>query len=267
MAQVKTVCFFDCDGTLIPHAYRVGTFSQKVSERVSEAIGEYVAAGNLAFLSTARMPQVINESLRALPTSGMVCADGGYVERDGRPILDAPFDPDLMDELLHECFDLGLGCLLDARDGSFTIGGCPLNVVGDLPDLASVEDIHAAYPDLHVWKASLTDEDFARLARYSHVLDRCEHYAAGEGAHELTRLGVGKGSGARRLLATVEGTPEHVICFGDAGNDLPIFEICDVRVAMGDAAEEAKERATYVTGDVAHDGVAEGLEALRALWE
>ena len=266
MGQVKTVCFFDCDGTLVPHVYKVLTFAQTVSPRVCDAVREFVDAGNLAFLSTARVPSAVNEHIRALPFAGMVCVDGCYVERDGQVVLDVAFDEAVVDEMLEECFAYGLAGLFDARGGSFVVGDCKLDVVGDLPRYDSVQAVHDARPDLHVWKMSFSDADFAQLARHSHVLDRCEHYSAGMGAHELTSLGVGKGSGARRLLATVEGVPQHVMAFGDAGNDIPVFEMCDVTVAMGNADDAAKDRATYVTADVDHDGVAEGLAALRQYW-
>ena len=45
------------------------------------------------------------------------------------------------------------------------------------------------------------------------------------------------------------------IAFGDAAVDIPMFQVCDESVAMGNASAEVKEKASYVTADVDQDGL------------
>ncbi len=49
------------------------------------------------------------------------------------------------------------------------------------------------------------------------------------------------------------------MAFGDGGNDIPMLKHVPVSVALGNANEEVKEIASYVTDDVDHDGVVHAL--------
>ena len=65
------------------------------------------------------------------------------------------------------------------------------------------------------------------------------------------------------MLAAVLGiTPDQVISFGDAQNDLTMIKWAKIGVAMGNAAPEVREQADYVTGSNNEDGIADALEHL-----
>jgi len=49
---------------------------------------------------------------------------------------------------------------------------------------------------------------------------------------------------------------DKVVCFGDNHNDLPLFKACDVKIAVGNAIDELKEKADLVIGTNVQDGVA-----------
>ncbi|MGV2641357.1 HAD hydrolase family protein, partial [Clostridium perfringens] len=49
---------------------------------------------------------------------------------------------------------------------------------------------------------------------------------------------------------------EEVIAIGDAGNDLHMIEYAGLGVAMGNAFEEVKEKADFITKSNEEDGVA-----------
>ncbi len=55
---------------------------------------------------------------------------------------------------------------------------------------------------------------------------------------------------------------DRVVGFGDNLNDLPLFEACDVRIAVANARDEVKAAADYVIGSNREDGVAKYLEGL-----
>lgn len=52
----------------------------------------------------------------------------------------------------------------------------------------------------------------------------------------------------------------RVVCFGDSGNDLPMFEVSDVRVAVGNAKPELKKAADFLCGANTEDGVVDWIK-------
>lgn len=52
----------------------------------------------------------------------------------------------------------------------------------------------------------------------------------------------------------------NITCFGDNRNDLPMFEACNRKIAVGNAVEELKEKADLIIGKNYEDGVAVWLK-------
>lgn len=77
---------------------------------------------------------------------------------------------------------------------------------------------------------------------------------------EITAGDVTKGSAARWLMDYLHLDPACVVAFGDSENDAPLIDACGVFVAMGNADESVKARATDVCESVYDDGVARWLE-------
>ncbi|MDF2612892.1 MAG: Cof-like hydrolase [Clostridia bacterium] len=69
-----------------------------------------------------------------------------------------------------------------------------------------------------------------------------------------------KGVGVSALIDYLGIKKEHVICIGDAGNDLDMIQFAGLGVAMGNAFEEVKAAADYVTKNNQEDGVAHVIQ-------
>lgn len=96
------------------------------------------------------------------------------------------------------------------------------------------------------------------LARYPQVQYLCGGY------HnlEFTRAGVTKGSGLRFLAEKTGISTENVMACGDSENDLSMLEEAGIGVAMGNAGEEIKKAADFVTCSNDENGVAYAVEQL-----
>lgn len=79
---------------------------------------------------------------------------------------------------------------------------------------------------------------------------------------EINALGATKGEGILRLAGYLGLKPEETMGFGDSGNDLTMMDMAGIGVAMGNADEDIKEHADYVTATNDEDGVAQALEKL-----
>lgn len=77
---------------------------------------------------------------------------------------------------------------------------------------------------------------------------------------DITDISADKG---KALLAMVEHEGmrlDETMAFGDGGNDIPIIKQAGIGVAMGNAVEEVKAVADYVTTSVDDDGVSNALK-------
>ncbi len=72
----------------------------------------------------------------------------------------------------------------------------------------------------------------------------------------ITHKEATKKQAVMHLLSLLNVKREEVMVVGDTGNDLPLFESAGLKVAMGNATEELKNEADFITEDVLHDGLA-----------
>ena len=57
----------------------------------------------------------------------------------------------------------------------------------------------------------------------------------------------------------------ETMAFGDGGNDIPMLKHVAISIAMGNANDDVKEIANYVTNDVEHDGIIHALKHFNLL--
>ncbi len=72
----------------------------------------------------------------------------------------------------------------------------------------------------------------------------------------------GKGVGIARVLEKYGIRKEEAAAFGDADNDLSMFEAVGQAVCMGNGNANAKAAADYITSDIDEDGILNGVRHL-----
>lgn len=77
---------------------------------------------------------------------------------------------------------------------------------------------------------------------------------------EFTEAGVTKGTSLQYLIDRMGIRQDEVIAIGDSYNDLSMIEFAGLGVAMGNAADEIKRQANFVTDTNLNDGVAKVVE-------
>ncbi len=76
---------------------------------------------------------------------------------------------------------------------------------------------------------------------------------------EITPKSISKGQALKHYMEEKNLQPDEVIVFGDGGNDLDMFEKVKYSIAMGNASEEVKSKAYFVTDTNTNYGVAKAL--------
>ena len=79
---------------------------------------------------------------------------------------------------------------------------------------------------------------------------------------EIVPVGIDKAKGLSILLDKTGMKPSELIAFGDGYNDTPMLQFAGMGVAMGNAAEEIKKAADFITKSNDDDGIAFALEKL-----
>ncbi len=79
---------------------------------------------------------------------------------------------------------------------------------------------------------------------------------------EITPKAANKGNGLRKLIEVEQLKQDNLIAFGDGENDLTMLEYASTGVAMGNAMENVKEIADFVTKTNNEHGIVIALEKI-----
>uniref|UniRef100_A0A7J3X716 HAD family phosphatase n=1 Tax=Thermofilum pendens TaxID=2269 RepID=A0A7J3X716_THEPE len=107
------------------------------------------------------------------------------------------------------------------------------------------------------------DEDYYEEAR-AFTNEIAGKYSAelvkvGSRTYAITPPGVDKKLGVERLLAVSGWRPRSKVAVGDSPSDLPLFEVSDTKVAVGNAHPELKAKADFIAKSEYGEGVLEGI--------
>jgi hydroxymethylpyrimidine pyrophosphatase-like HAD family hydrolase len=73
---------------------------------------------------------------------------------------------------------------------------------------------------------------------------------------------VSKGTGVLRALELIDVPPEEAMAVGDSENDLSVFGVCGLKVAVSRKVPALMAAADYVTRDTDGDGLFEAVSRL-----
>jgi len=109
------------------------------------------------------------------------------------------------------------------------------------------------------------------IANYAKAIDNpkfLEECGGAEGEFfgmDIVNSGVNKGNGVRRFCEIMNIDLADTVSVGDGHNDLAMFDVTAINVAMGNATDELKNAADFVVSDNNNDGVAQAFIKLGLL--
>lgn len=258
----KKIIFSDFDATLVGR-------DLQVSERVKEAILAWEKEGNLFSIATGRMfGGYVKKAAQELQLTSPQVTMGGaqIVDPVSKEILYQEFLPDEDVEMLFKALNKRHISFWAEKD--FII----YNERGEpaKPTYASI--LHKKLTELtitNIPKVAIRPKDEREIAVIQEVLTqefpRIHFMRAGSPfgvVFDITAAAVTKHSAVLRTIEMVKVDREQTIGIGDGYNDFPLLTVTGYKVAMGNAVEELKEIADFVTEAYDKDGVAVVIEKL-----
>lgn len=241
----KYAIFFDVDGTLAT--------DDGVSKGHMEAIRKVQALGHKAFASTGRALSILQHEVRYdMNLDGIITGNGAYIVCDGKLLMDRTIDEDVLAAVYERYKDTGILCVLEGpeRCAYFNNPGSDINI-------NSLDELRGKYKGIRISKITfgypLGDEDREFLEQYFSLYVH-------PGYSEIAIKGCGKAAGMEFVARHYGIDRNHCIACGDSANDVEMLEAAGISVAMGNALDEVKEIADYVTDSVENDGLARIFE-------
>ena len=264
-----SIVFIDVDGTLV-------TYENVLPESAVSAIRKARANGHRVYITTGRSRAEVYQNIWDIGLDGMIGGNGSYVEDHGQVILHQLITKDQCRRIVDYLHERGLEFYLESNNGLFasenfeTAGLTAIREYSKRKGRASSTlTIREAFPDM-IFGGELYRDDLNKVSyllnTYQDFLDTRDHFPDLEnntwgGAGETALFGdlgvknITKAHALQVLLDHLGASVQDTIALGDAKIDIPMLKLCRWGVAMGNAGEETKAAADYITDDVENDGL------------
>lgn len=230
-------------------------------------LSDLVKNGFIVGLCTGRQSATLQSVLSAFPEKSFhVICGGGQIITNGAQVLKSWFIPEETVKALvtlssaHKC-RLLLQYGSDLYGNEYALEHASNFYLSDstfiLPK--SLEHLPSFAESALITVSNITDELLSEVQKLSVPIKVMAGYS-GTRYMDITAPGVTKATGVLEWCSLHGIQPSEVIGFGDSENDLEFLQTVGLSVAMGNAVEELKTVADFVTEDCDHDGVAVWIE-------
>lgn len=260
----KKAVFFDADGT-------VCDIEKGVPESAIRAIQALVDNGHEAWLCTGRSRAFVPPYLEQVPFTGMITACGATIEKDGVRLFNKEVTCETARHSVEVLRKYGLVPVMEGADymyydkDEYTM---EINWYRDLITEAlrnKWRPIKGYEDNMYINKISAkmvpgcNDQAACEELKEYYDIIRHESGSLAGTTIEMVPKGYNKAVGIAAVIR-IYGIPwEDTIVFGDSNNDISMFEYAHTKVAMGNGSVKIREMADYITSDMFHDGIREGL--------
>ena len=259
LKDMTKALFFDIDGTLVSF----GTHS--IPESTVEALKKAHQNGHKIFIATGRPKAIINnlsqiQSLGII--DGYITMNGAYCFVNDHVVYKSAIPHNEVMAIGRFCEKHHHACIFVAEH---TVAVCQPNHllqeifydylhVDPIP-VKSLED--ATQTEIFQITPFITTEQEAEI---HHEIPNCEIGRWYPAFSDITAIGNTKQKGIDEMINYFGIKLEDTMAFGDGGNDISMLRHAAISVAMGNAKDDVKAAANYITSSVDDDGIKNALE-------
>ena len=249
---MKKYIFFDIDGTLTNH--NPGGI---ILPSTHQTLKKLKQNGHFVAIATGRSYPMAKGMMEEAHIHNCVCCGGNGLVIDDKIVYIKPLDKEKALTIINECIekDIGVGVMVDDSSITYTHDSCFQEKCPEVQYFSQItlmddshyeqfEEIHKIYigvksgEEYKVRSLKTTGLHYARYHEASIIVEPDDKY-----------------SGILDMISHIGGNEEDIVVFGDGHNDLSMMKQAPIGIAMGNAIDELKEVATFVTKDCKHDGI------------
>ncbi len=248
--------FFDIDGTLLECKDGVN----KVSEQTKKALKSLQYNGHKISLATGRPYAYLPDELLSLNFDSMILSNGALIINDQQTIYRNPLDKQSVLKVIDYCLLHDIEYVLE---GEKTYD-CPFHYeemndffrMFDIPKQARQQvQLDHVYKIAVIAKTKLSHDQFMKNFKDDFQIICHDHKSS-----DLFKKTQSKARGIKFLSHFLNIDICDTVCFGDGLNDVEMLDIVGLSVAMGNAKEEVKKHADFITTSYQEEGIYEALK-------
>lgn len=261
----------DMDGTLL-------TSDRRLTDENIDAIKRAEAQGIKFTISTGRVASMLDYYINALNIDTPIVSLNGAIVWDpvnNHSIFDIPMDGDELKGILEICKYYQMDyCAMTMGTNYFSWNSFRIERYQEYNEFAKAQgksimqldifdDEHRCIEGINVYKVLVTEKDPNRikpLIDHLQTLKKTGYTSSEPGLLDIAEKTVNKGLGVQKLAESLNLQPEEVCALGDYDNDIAMLDYAGFSVAMGNAPQNVKAHAFYVTGTNDENGLAQVLE-------
>ena len=254
-----SIVFFDIDGTLLDDR-------NQIPEDTKQAVAQLKQTGTKVAIATGRAPYHLKPVADELGIDMFVSFNGSYVVAGDQVVYANPLRKESLAMLEEKA---------KANDHPLVFLSaetCYANVEHHPRIIESFHYLSLEPPAYHrcFWQEEPIYQVFLHCQAHEepNYLDDLVHFTSIRWhpyALDILPGGGSKAKGIAALLDHLGIPPEQAVAFGDGLNDKEMLSFVGMGIAMGNAHEELKPYAKWITRDVRDGGIRYGLERIGLL--
>lgn len=255
------IAFFDIDGTLIGF----NGIDLIMPESTKMSIKKFRAAGNLAFICSGRQIRFILERFGSDMFDGYISCNGTHIMFQGKTIYEKFISKDMLLSLKNSFDKFGVSfCFNNGYKGYSH------NMDSDRIKKYNAQFKGEPYliSDWNIDEITVNSLDI--FYKNEAVLAKCiEHFKESlifnfhndDLSADVSLKSFGKADAIEYIVDYLNIPLQNTYAFGDGYNDIEMIKRVNTGIAMGNAVEDLKKSANYITSNIFEDGIEKAMKA------
>lgn len=267
--------FIDVDGTLV-------TYKNELPDSAVVAIKKARNKGHKIYLVTGRSKAEMPDEITSIGYDGYSGGNGSYIEVGEEVVCKRTLSSEDCSKITSWLNNRGLEYYLECNSGLYAsknfkeecqepiqkytnqkIEGKPKNITTNdvFPNMIYSEN--TVRSDANKISFILNSyQDYIDAKKYFQKFEVSTWGGAGEEAlfGDVALSNIDKSHAVKEIISYEGASLTDTIAIGDATVDIPMLEMCEVGISMGNGGKQIKEVADYITADVDKNGLYEAFQ-------